>query len=100
GAYERFRSELYGSELHSTYGTLIFCYGIPGAGLFTLGLLMIGRSDPRVAVFVLPALVHGVGHHGLRFAFFWATLAFLCACALPANPTLARDADSSGASES
>jgi hypothetical protein len=85
GAYERFRSELYASELHSSYGTLLFCYGIPGTALFTLVLWLFCRHDPWTALFVIPALVHGMGHQGLRFAFFWATLAFLYGCAVRAG---------------
>ena len=77
GAYARFRSDLYASELHSTYGTLLFCYGIPGTLLFTLGLVLFCRYEPRLALYLIPALIHGVGHQGLRFAFFWAMLAFL-----------------------
>jgi hypothetical protein len=89
GVYERFRSELYGSEIHSSYGTLLFCYGIPGTVLFTLGLLGVCRRDPRLALYMIPAFVHGVGHQGLRFAFFWAMLAFLCCYATkPEDPPL------------
>jgi len=82
GAYARFRSDLYATELHSTYGTLLFCYGIPGTTLFTLGLLLLCKRDPRVALFLIPALVHGLGHQGMRFAFVWAMLAFVGACAI------------------
>src|SRR5579871_1763255 len=78
GVYERFRSELYASEIHSSYGTLLFCYGIPGTFLFTLALFSICRRDPGIALYLIPAFVHGTGHQGLRFAFFWAMLAFLC----------------------
>ena len=87
GAYTRFRSELFGSEIHSSYGTLLFCYGIPGTLLFTLALVSICRRDPRVVLFMIPAFVHGIGHQGLRFAFFWTTLAFLCCCAATAPAT-------------
>lgn len=94
GAYERFRSELYGSELHSSFGTLLFCYGIPGTGLFALCLLLMCKGDPRIALFLVPAFVHGTGHQGLRFAFFWTTLAFVCCYAISttAAPELPGDA--------
>jgi hypothetical protein len=85
GVYERFRSELYASEIHSSYGTLLFCYGIPGTLLFTLMLLFICQSDPWIGLYLIPAFVHGVGHQGLRFAFFWTMLAFLCAMAMDAR---------------
>jgi hypothetical protein len=82
GAYARFRSDLYASELHSTYGTLLFCYGIPGTVLFTLSLVLFFARDPRIALFLMPAMAHSLGHQGMRFAFFWAMLAFLGACAV------------------
>jgi hypothetical protein len=82
GAYTRFRSDLYASEVHSTYGTLLFCYGIPGTLLFTLGLVLFCKYDPRIALFLMPAMAHSLGHQGMRFAFFWAMLAFLGACAI------------------
>jgi hypothetical protein len=83
GAYERFKSELYPwGEIHSTFGTLLFCYGILGTGLFVCGLFFACRRDLRAALYFLPAFVHGTAHHGGRFAFFWTMLAFVCCCAL------------------
>jgi hypothetical protein len=82
GAYERFHSALYGSEIHSTLGSLLFCYGIIGAGCFLAGVFVLCRHDPRAALYLLPALVHGTGHQGLRFAFFWVMLGFLACTAL------------------
>jgi hypothetical protein len=84
GAYERFRSDLYASELHSSYGTLLFCYGIVGTVLFTIGLFSLCKGDLRCALYLIPAFIHGFVHQGLRFAFFWAMLGFLCCSALAA----------------
>jgi hypothetical protein len=86
GAYKRFRSDLFGTEIHSSYGTLLFCYGIPGAVLFSAVLLLIAGSDWKAALYLLPPLVYGSAHHGLRFAFFWMTLGFLCCMALARAP--------------
>jgi hypothetical protein len=86
GAYGRFRSDLYGTELHSSFGTLLFCYGVVGAGCFACALLFLGRLDLRAALYLVPALVHGMAHQGLRFAFFWAVLAFVCCAALRPRP--------------
>ncbi len=86
GAYTRFRSDLFGTELHSSYGTLLFCYGIPGLGLFFAGLLLMARSDWTSALYMLPPFVYGSAHHGFRFAFFWMTLGFLCCTALARAP--------------
>jgi hypothetical protein len=89
GAYERFRSELYASEIHSGPGTLLFCYGLVGVGLFACGLGLIVKGDPAAALWLLPAFVHGVAHQGLRFTFFWTMLGFVCCVAL-ATPRPAR----------
>ena len=77
GAYGRFQSDLYDSEIHSSLGSLLFCYGIVGAGLFACALLPLARRDPLTALYLVPAFVHGFTHQGLRFAFFWVMLAFL-----------------------
>lgn len=82
GAYERFRSALYGSELHSSYGTLLFCYGIIGTVLFGAALFWIARADLRLALFLIPAFAYGSAHQGVRFAFFWTMLAVLACSAL------------------
>jgi hypothetical protein len=86
GAYERFRSDLYASEIHSSFGTLLFCYGVVGAGCFAAALFFLCRRDGRAALYLLPAFVHGTAHHGVRFAFFWAMLAFVCCTALGPPP--------------
>ncbi|MCC6419143.1 MAG: hypothetical protein IT429_12985 [Gemmataceae bacterium] len=84
GAHERFESDLYASEIHSSYGTLLFCYGVVGAVLFTVGLAHVCAPNPRAVIYLIPAFIHGSAHHGLRFAFFWATLAFIyCAMIQP-----------------
>jgi hypothetical protein len=78
GAYDRFESELYGSELHSSFGTLLFCYGIPGTILFGRALFLIfARAGLRSALLLLPAFLFGLTHQGLRFSLFWVLLAFL-----------------------
>jgi hypothetical protein len=87
GAYYRFQSALHGSELHSSFGTLLFCYGVVGAGCFACALVLLCRRDLRAALYLLPAFVHGTAHQGVRFAFFWALLAFVCCAALgPREP--------------
>jgi hypothetical protein len=77
GAYERFRSALYGSEIHSSYGTLLFCYGAVGLGLFGFAIFWIARANLRLALFLVPSVVYGSTHHGVRAAFFWFMLAIL-----------------------
>jgi hypothetical protein len=84
GAYNRFRSDLFDSEIHSSFGTLLFSYGIPGTLIFVCALLLIAVKDVRAVLFLLPAFAFGTAHHGLRFAFFWTVLAFICCMALDA----------------
>jgi hypothetical protein len=95
GAYRRFRSDLYGTELHSSYGTLLFCYGLPGTSFFVLGLLLICKRDLMYALYLLPVFVYGSAHQGLRFAFFWTMLAFLCCLALGSEPAAATEPEAS-----
>jgi hypothetical protein len=77
GDYQRFRSELI-SELHSSYGTILFCYGIVGAALFTWGLsLVCRRADILSALCLLPVGVFALAHQQLRYNLFWVLLAVL-----------------------
>ena len=82
GAYERFRSALFASEIHSSYGTLLFCYGVFGTALFGMALFWIANADWRSALFMLPAFAYGSAHHGVRAAMFWLMLGVLCCMAL------------------
>src|SRR5207249_2508290 len=78
GDYPRFRSELV-SELHSSFGTILFCYGVVGAGLFTWGIVLVClRTDLGSALCLGPVFFFGMAHHGLRFNLFWVLLACLC----------------------
>ncbi len=87
GAYQRFRSALFASEIHSSYGTLLFCYGIIGTLLFSAALFWLIRADVRSALFLIPAFAYGTAHQGIRAAFFWAMLAVLTCIALcPSHP--------------
>ena len=77
GAYDRFDSELYG-ELHSSIGTIFFCYGLVGLALFTQQLWSIWRQCGFAAlVFITPALCHCVTHNGLRQLEFWILLCLI-----------------------
>jgi hypothetical protein len=77
GDYQRFRSELI-SELHSSYGTLLFCYGVVGTALFTWGVILVcRRTDVMSALCLAPVFTFGLAHHGLRANLFWVLLASL-----------------------
>jgi hypothetical protein len=77
GAYGRFNSQL-ASELHSSFGTLLFCYGLVGTLLFTCGLLFIcSKLRSNALVLLFPVFLYGTAHHGLKFRLLWILLAFL-----------------------
>jgi hypothetical protein len=79
GYYERFDSVINYTELHSSYGTLLFCYGVLGTAPFACGLYLIcRRADLMLLAGLLPTLLFGVFHHGLRFTLFWVVLGLLC----------------------
>src|SRR5262249_45907684 len=75
GATYRFQSQWPG-ELHSSWGTLLFSYGLVGFSLFAWGLWRLLRPDLHVAIYLMPAALYGFIQHGLRFTSFWTVLAF------------------------
>lgn len=77
GAYYRFQSEHWG-ELHSTFGTMLFCYGAVGSLLFARLFWIVGRQcGPRALLFLAPAAAFGMTHNGLRQWEFWMLFAFV-----------------------
>lgn len=59
-------------ELHSSAGTLFFCYGLVGVVLFASFLLrVIEGTTLRNALLLTPALAYSLAHQGLRFTLFW-----------------------------
>jgi hypothetical protein len=78
GAYERFvfRQGEARRELHSSFGTMFFGYGIIGLTLFgVFGLRVIRGAPLRMTMMLVPALAYTVAHQGLRFTMFWVVLA-------------------------
>ena len=75
GGYFRFGDISKNLELHSGVGTLIFCYGIIGAGLFFLLLYNVQRRN-YAYIFILFCLVllYGIVHQNIRFTHFWVFL--------------------------
>lgn len=60
------------NEIHSTFGTIIFSYGIIGLFLFSLFLYKLFKRDIGVFIAILlPVLAFGITHMGLRFKLFW-----------------------------
>lgn len=76
GAYRRFESYIGKHEMHSSIGTLLFCYGIPGFILFGMFFASLFRGVPmRVVFYILPVVLYGLTHNGLRFTPLWVLLA-------------------------
>ncbi len=75
GGLERFKTNI---ELHSTYGTLLFSYGILGILLFTTLLLYIFTNlNFRVTFLLIAPLLYSVTHYGLRESLFWILLSIM-----------------------
>lgn len=75
GAYQRFDETGADMELHSTWATVLFSYGIPGTLAFLFILYTIFRNDGRGhLLYFLPIALYGLTHQGLRSSLFWAFL--------------------------
>ncbi len=75
GKYARFGSRI---ELHSTFYSILFCYGIIGLGLFMIAIFTLfkGFNKQVIILFLVLALFAQV-HMALRLPIFWITLLFL-----------------------
>ena len=75
GGYNRFDTFIEGHEMHSSVGTIIFCYGIPGTVLFIMFILSLLKRLPwYYFIYSLPLFAYGITHMGLRFTIFWIAL--------------------------
>jgi len=60
------------TEIHSSLGTIFFCYGIVGIALFLVFLLrVVEGSSLRSTLMLLPALSYTIAHQGLRSTPIW-----------------------------
>jgi hypothetical protein len=76
GGYFRFDSLLSNGEIHSTFGTLIFSYGIPGTILFLIFIFHVFRSSSMMELmYIVPVAAYSVTHQGFRSTLFWVFLA-------------------------
>ncbi len=81
GYYTRFESSsVLAVEIHSSFGTMLFSYGIIGLLLFCTFLWTVIRALPlTLSWYLLPPLLYGVTHQGLRFSFFWVLIGIMLA---------------------
>lgn len=76
-----------GLEIHSSFGTVLFSYGIVGMALFLGFLVRVGRGAGfRMTLMLLPTFAHTMSHQGLRFTMLWVMLALFVALKVPAEP--------------
>ncbi len=82
GAYNRFRDDtsLGAHEIHSSIGTLFFCYGALGTVIFVAFVIGVMRgSGFRSWLLIMPSVAYGMAHQGLRTTLFWVLLALVVA---------------------
>jgi hypothetical protein len=72
GSFHRFEP-VSGHELHSSWGTIFFSYGLVGTLLFLLFFLNVFEYKKNFFYF-LPGFFYGLAHQGLRSTEFWILL--------------------------
>lgn len=66
------------NEIHSSFGNLLFAYGIPGMTLFVILLFSLLRNSPLPVWFVVSGpIVYSLTHMGLRTTLFWVFLSLV-----------------------
>jgi hypothetical protein len=76
GDFRRFDNRLEAREIHSSFATLWFSYGVVGILLFLAFLARVVRgSSFRLKLMLVPILVYTIAHQGLRFTMLWVILA-------------------------
>jgi hypothetical protein len=79
GAFYRFSGTNNG-EIHSTFGTILFSYGVVGAAIFGLAsLLVLLQVRLSRVLYLAPAALYGITHNGLRDTLVWVLLALVLA---------------------
>jgi hypothetical protein len=69
-------------EIHSTFGTILFSYGLIGSVTFAAAIWSLYRlSSGGLFLHLLPAFLYGLTHQGLRFSLLWLLLAVIAVAA-------------------
>lgn len=83
----------FGGELHSSWATVLFSYGVVGtAALLVFFWHALRHLRPLDWLFPLPIFVYGITHQGLRFRLFWVFIGLMCVAAYHARVVAARQA--------
>ena len=93
GEIERFADRSMEIEIHSTFGTLLFSYGVLGIALFMGFLWRLTRTMALDRyVYILPTLAYGMTHNGLRFSFSWFMVGVMLSFAVTEGRKVAQNA--------
>lgn len=83
----------FGGELHSSWATVLFSYGVVGLGLLLLffwrALRLMRFAD---VLFLVPVIWYGMTHQGLRFRLFWVFIALVSVVAFHERARAAQQA--------
>ena len=76
GGFNRFPPTYSDKEIHSGLATILFSYGIVGAGFFGIFLFFVFRRTLWVhSALLLPIMAYGLTHQNVRNTYFWVFLA-------------------------
>lgn len=80
GERQRF-APYHGNEIHSSFVSMLFSYGIPGLGLLLATIFIALRRAPLyVWVGVAGPMIYSLSHNGLRATVFWLVLVLCWNC--------------------
>jgi hypothetical protein len=84
GAYYRYADtgKIGEHELHSSAGTIFFCYGIVGSAVFLWFFFQLVRiAKLRQMIMLGPVVAYGLSHQGMRVTLLWIFLALFVSLA-------------------
>lgn len=78
GNYRLYESVIGSHEIHSSYGTLLFCYGLVGTMIFIIFIVYLSReAGLKYVQYLAPVLLYGFAHQSLRSTMLWMFMAGL-----------------------
>ena len=76
GMYRRFKTYIHHHEMHSSFGNLLFSYGIPGFTLFLIFFFSLFKGlTIKTSLYIVPVVLYSFTHMGLRFTPLWILFA-------------------------
>jgi hypothetical protein len=75
GAFHRLHPDGKSKEFHSSLGNIRMSYGIVGILVFAFLFFVVFAGSPFIAwLYIVPIMLYGITHMGLRFSLFWVFL--------------------------